>query len=121
MRSKATPLALACAAVLAAGCGGSNGGSGSGGSNTSDKRAAALECLKNEKKLDARPVGKADVQVGDAATGPRIRFFLTSGEAEARQFEGGAEGSEHIGTALLFTRDASEDLLEEVEACLDQI
>ena len=102
----------ALAGALLAGCGASDEDGGGG------DRAAALGCLK-EKGVAARPVGTDSVQVGDPATGPRIRFFLTNGQAEAFQFQGRAEGAEQIGEALLFTRRGSEDLLERVESCLD--
>jgi hypothetical protein len=46
---------------------------------------------------------------------------LTNGEAEAAQFGGKAEGTEHIESALLFVREAPDDLLEEVESCLDEL
>ena len=103
--------------ALLAGCGGS---SGSGGEDTNDKRATALDCLKNEKHLPARLLGKDSIQI-DGPDSPRVQFFLTSGEAEAFQFEGKAEGTEHIGTALLFVRKAPDDELKEVEACLDDL
>ena len=85
-------LAAACVA-LAAGCGTSAKTSG-GGPNANDKRAAALDCLKNQQKLDTRPIGADSLQVGHPATGPRIKFFLTNGEAEAAQFEGRGEGDD---------------------------
>ena len=112
LRSRLAPLV---AAGALAGCG------IGGGSDESDKRAVALECLQNEKNLDARTVGDNAIQVGDPRTGPRIQFYLTNGEAEAAQFSGKAEGTEHIGTALLFVRQAPDDLLKEVEACLDEL
>ena len=91
---------------------------GSGNVDDSDKQAVALECLTEEKGLDATADGEDAINVGDPETGPRIVFYLTSGEAEARQFEGDAEGAEQIGSALLFVRDGSDDLLEDVESCL---
>ena len=115
-RSLVLLVPLATGAALLAGCGG-----GSSGPNSNDKRASALECLRSEKKLDARLVGRDSIQVGDARTGPRIKFFLTGGQAEAAQFSGNAEGSEHIGTALLFVRRGSDDALAKVEACLDDV
>jgi hypothetical protein len=111
MRSLLPTLALL--AVLS-GCG-SNGGSAA---DDSDKRAVALECLEEEKRLNARLDGEDALVVGDSDSGPRIRFFLTSGEAEAAQFEGKGEGAEQIGSALLFVRGGSDELLEDVEACL---
>jgi hypothetical protein len=96
-------------------------GSGdSSGPDKNDKRANALDCLKNEKHLDARLLGRDSIQI-DGTTGPRIRFFLTNGEAEAAQFEGKAEGSEHIGAALLFVRAAPDRQLQDVESCLDDL
>jgi hypothetical protein len=112
-------LATACV-VLVAGCGTSAKTSG-GGPNADDKRAAALDCLKNQQKLAARPIGSDSVQVGDAASGPRIKFFLTNGEAEAAQFEGRGEGSEQIGPALLFVRGGGNDQLQQIETCLDDL
>jgi hypothetical protein len=116
MRRLALP-ALACAAALAGGCGVSTDDE----VDPNDKRAVTLECLTEEKGLDARPMGRNAIQVGDPATGPRIRFFLTNGEAEAEQFKGRFEGSEQIETALLFVRRGSEETLEEVEKCLDDL
>ena len=108
--------ALAVAAMVAAGCGGPDYDA-----DPNDKRAVALECLTETKELDARLDGKDAIVVGDGDSGPRIRFFLTSGEAEAEQFEGRGEGAEQIGNALLFTREGSEADLAEVENCLDEL
>jgi hypothetical protein len=108
---------LVALCALVAGCGGS---SGSAGKDKSDKRATALDCLKNEKHLPARLLGKDSIQI-DGPDSPRIQFFLTSGEAEAFQFEGRAEGTEHIGAALVFVRKASDKQLEPVEQCLDDL
>jgi hypothetical protein len=108
--------ALALSAAVAAGCGGPDYDA-----DPNDKRAVALECLTETKRLDARLDGEDAIVVGDAETGPRIRFFLTNGEAEAEQFEGRGEGSELIGNALLFTREGSEEVLAEVEHCLDEL
>ena len=117
---RVTPaLIAACAAVLVAGCG-SSAKSGNG-PNTDDKRATALACLKNDQKVGARILGKDGLQVGDPAKATRIKFFLTNGEAEAAQFEGRGEGSEQIGPALLFVGKASDDELQKVEKCLDDI
>jgi hypothetical protein len=112
---------LAVAAGWASGCGSGGGSSASPADKQSDKRGATLACLREERGVDARPLGDDSIQVGDPATGPRIKFFLTNGEAEAAQFEGRGEGSEQIGSALLFVRQGSEDTLEDVEACLDQL
>ena len=55
------------------------------------------------------------------STGPRIVFYLTSGQAEAAQFEGQGEGAEQIGSALLFVRDGTDDELEKIEHCLNDL
>jgi hypothetical protein len=120
-KSLALLLSLATAAALASGCGGNDSGSASTGANSSDKRAAALGCLQGEQHLDARLLGRDSIQVANPREGPRIKFFLTSGEAEGAQFGGRAEGSEHIGTALLFVRGGSDELLEKIEGCLDNL
>jgi hypothetical protein len=118
MRKGLAVLALGCLAVLP-GCGGSQ--TRAAPPDQSDRRGAALACLTDQKKLDARPVGSDSIQIGAPRTGPRVRFYLTAGEAEADQFEGKEEGSEQIGSALLFTRNGSDDLLRNVEDCLDNL
>jgi hypothetical protein len=101
---------LACLALAVAGCGLTGGEESTADPN--DKRAVALECITEEKGLDAELSGNDRIQVGDPATGPRIRFYLSSGEAEAEQFEGRGEGAEQIKNALLFVRQGSEDDLQ---------
>ena len=87
-----------------------------------DKRAVALDCILYEKGIDAKVTGENAIQVGDDPDKePRIEFFVTSGEAEGRQFQGNAQGAEHIGNALLFVREGSDDLLEEIEGCLQDL
>ena len=108
-----------CLALPVAGCGLS--GSDDSGVDPNDKRAAALQCISEEKGLDAQLAGNDRIQVGDADTGPRIRFFLTGGEAEAEQFEGRGEGAEQIKNALLFVRQGSEEDLGEIEECLNDL
>jgi hypothetical protein len=119
MRTTLVLLAAACALVTA-GCGSSAKTSGNG-PDANDKRAAALDCLKNQQKLPVSLIGPDSLQVGDPATGPRIKFFLTGGEAEAAQFEGRGEGSEQIGPALLFVRHGGDDQLQQIETCLDDL
>ena len=99
-------------ALALPGCGSADEDGGGG------DRASALSCLK-ARGIPARPVGADSVQVGDPASGPRIRFFLTNGQAEAFQFQGEAEGAEQIGEVLLFTRGGSDRMLERVEGCLN--
>lgn len=114
------PLALSLAAcvLLAAGCGGDDPRAGI---DPNDKRANALVCLNEEQEVAAKEAGPDGIQVDGGADGPRIRFYTNSGEAEAAQFEGRGEGAEHIGSALLFTRGGSEDMLEKVEECLSDL
>ena len=110
---------LFLAAFAAGGCGLSSGTDAS--TDPNDKRAAALTCLKEEKSVDARLLGRDSIQVDGSANGPKIRFFLTSGEAEAQQFLGHGEGAEQIKSALLFTRKGSEDVLQSTEECLNDL
>jgi hypothetical protein len=108
---------IALLLVLAlAGCGGTKVGP-----DSNDKRAAALDCLTSKHKLDARMAGKDSIQIGDPRTGPRIRFFLTRGQAEAAQFEGTAEGTLESGAALIYVRGNGDKLLKQVEDCVDSL
>jgi hypothetical protein len=109
-------LSLTCAAVVSSGCGLTSGSSSS--SDPNDKRATALQCLKEDKNVPAHLLGSDSIQVDGSASGPRIRFFLTPGEAAARQFLGHGEGAEQIKSALLFTRKGSADTLQSTEECL---
>jgi hypothetical protein len=113
-------LLLAClaACVLAGlpGCGVGSDDAG-GGEDESDPPAAAMTCLEEE-GVEARLDGDDAIVVGDGADAPRIKFFLTSGESEAAQFEGRGEGAEQIGPTLLYVNGGSDDLLETVESCL---
>lgn len=114
------PLLLALlVAVPLAGCGIGSDDAG-GGADDSDKRAVAMECFEKE-QIDARLVGEEgaeEIVVGEGSGAPRIRFFLTSGESEAAQFEGNGEGAEQIGQTLLYVNEGSDELLETVELCL---
>jgi hypothetical protein len=110
--------ALGLAAALAvAGCGDDGA---DGGGDDQDKRAATEACLRDE-GLPTRLRGDNELLVGDPRTGPMVRFYLTGGEAEAAQFQGNAEGSEQISSALLFVREADDDLLDQVEACVTDV
>ena len=88
-------------------------------------RDVVLACLNDEMGLDARLDGENEIAVGPGESRPRIRFYLTAAEAEAAQFRGDGEGAEQIGQALLFVEpevsDESEELLEDVEACLQDL
>ncbi len=83
---------------------------------------AALACLTETKGVDARQTGDEEIQLTSDEDGPRIQFFLNSGEAEAAQFEGDAEGAEQIGAALLFVdpelTPETERAVEAAEECL---
>jgi hypothetical protein len=110
-------LSAAAAALLALpGCGLGSDDAG-GGEDDSDKRAVALTCL-DEQGVDARFDGEEEIVVGDGRDAPRIKFFLTSGESEAAQFEGNGEGAEQIGPALLYVNGGSDEVLKTVEDCL---
>jgi hypothetical protein len=116
MRRFAALLALALAALAAAGCGlGSNDAGGS--SDDSDKRAVAMTCFK-DKGIDAQLKGENGVVIGQGPRATHVKFFLTAGESEAAEFEGRGEGAEQIGSALLYVGDGSDDLLKNVENCL---
>jgi hypothetical protein len=119
MMARILPFATACAiAAGTAGCSLANdNGGGSGGPNPNDKRAVALACIRNGKGLEAHLTGQKSIQV-DGPSGPRVEFFVSSGEAEALQFQGDAQGAEQVGAALLFVNDGSDDVLEKLEDCL---
>ena len=110
-------LSLTCVAAASSGCGLTSSTSSSS-SDPNDKRATALLCLKDDKNVPAHLIGTDSIQVDGSANGPRIRFFLTSGEAAAQQFLGQGEGAEQIKSALLFTRKGSADMLQSTEECL---
>ena len=113
-------LAAACAGTLvASGCGigGDDDAISQAGPNPNDKRAVALACMTRQKQLPARLVGDKSIQV-DGPDAPRVEFFVSSGEAEARQFQGKGQGAEQVGAALLFVNRGSDDVLKKVEDCL---
>jgi hypothetical protein len=120
---KRPAIALIIGSLLLAACGGDDvPDSAPPPPNPNDKRASALYCLKYKKEIQAEEAGENAIQIaGDPDTEPRIEFFVTSGEAEGRQFQGNAQGAEHIGNALLFVREADDDLLEEIEGCLQDL
>ena len=139
MTTRPILLAALCALAVAGGCGDDDGPPSSRQTTAADspaagttapatpaatlaledKRGIALACIRDEKDIDARPIGDKGIQVGDS-NGPRIDFFQSSLEAEGEQFEGRAEGAEQIGAALLYVREAPEQLLLDLEDCLNE-
>jgi hypothetical protein len=138
MTTRVALLAALCALAVAAGCGDDDGPPSSRQTTTpgsaakagspapvgtapdpEDKRGVALGCIRDEKHIDAQPVGAKGIQIGPDAKGPKIDFFQSSLEAEGEQFEGRAEGAAQIGAALLYVREAPEDQLDDLEDCLD--
>jgi hypothetical protein len=112
--------AAACAVALAAsgcGIGGNDDEISQAGPNPNDKRAVALSCMTREKDVPARLVGEKSIQV-EGLNAPRIEFFVSSGEAEARQFRGEGQGAEQVGAALLFVNGGDDQVLQKVEDCL---
>jgi hypothetical protein len=145
MTTRATFLAALCLLVAASGCGDDDGPPSSqqkpaadaevaitapgetapapGPATTlapEDKRGLALACIRDEKGIDARPVGDKGIEIGPGGDDSRIDFFQSSLEAEGEQFEGRAEGAEQIGAALFYVRELPEEALTEVEDCLNE-
>jgi len=118
---KPSVLVASLALVPAALAGCSLGSEDAGGGNDLDDRSAAMACLDDAGVRGARltgPEGDQQIVIGHSANAPRIKFFLTAGEAEAEQFQGRGEGAEQIGGTLLYVGDGSDDLLKPVEKCL---
>ncbi len=119
MQSRISTLLSACVLALAAGgCGSEEPGTGDE-PDPNDRRAVALDCFTNDAGLDAELVGEQSIQV-DGLGGPRVEFFLSTGEAESQQFKGEAQGAEQVGPALLFVNDGSDEVLEDLENCLGE-
>lgn len=106
-------------AVTTSGCGVGGGDDAirEAGPNPNDKRAVALACITREKGVPARLVGEKSIQL-EGPNAPRVEFFVSSGEAEARQFQGEAQGAEQVGAALLFVNQGDDETLEKLEDCL---
>jgi len=120
MNGRKTLVAAALALTLIApgcGLGGDDDSIRSAGPNPNDKRGVALTCITREKQLPARLVGEKSIQV-DGPGAPRIEFFVSSGEAEARQFQGEAQGAQQVGAALLFVNQGDDEVLQQIEDCL---
>ena len=144
MTTRATFLAALCLLVAASGCGDDDGPPSSQqkpaadaevaitapdetalapGPATApapeDKRGLALACIRDEKGIEARPVGDKGIEIGPGGEDSRIDFFQSSLEAEGEQFEGRAEGAEQVGAALFYVRELPEEALVEIEDCLN--
>lgn len=144
MTTRATLLAALCALAAVSGCGDDDGPPSSqqkpaGDTNVAitapdetapapgpattlapeDKRGVALACIRDEKQIDASPVGDKGIAVTVDGEDSRIDFFQSSLEAEGEQFEGRAEGAEQIGAALFYVRELPERALLEIEDCLN--
>ena len=115
-------LLLLCLAIVAlSGCG--LGSSDAGGGDSTDDRTAAQECLQQaglETRFEGEE-GNEEIVIGDSADPPRIKFFLTAGEAEAEQFQGRGEGAEQIGATHLYVGDGSDEVLHDAELCLAEL
>jgi hypothetical protein len=92
--------------------------SGCGKGSTAESPDERVNCIK-DKGIAARKIGSDEIQVGRPGSGPRIVVLRTPGEAEAKDFANEAPGAEQIGRALLYVNDASDELLEEIEGCLE--
>jgi len=117
-------LATSCAVVLAvAGCGASNDPTepGAEGPDPNDTRAVALQCITEEEGLEAQTSGEKSILIGTEPGGPRVEFFLSTGEAESQQFKGEAQDAEQVGAALVFVNQGSEEELESLERCLQDV
>lgn len=143
MTTRATLLAALCALAAATGCGDDDGPPSSQqqpagdtvaitapdetapapGPKTTlapeDKRGVALACIREEKGIDATPIGDKGIEVSVDGETTRIDFFQSSLEAEGEQFEGRAEGAEQVGAALFYVRELPEQALVEIEDCLN--
>jgi hypothetical protein len=133
MRTRTTLAVALAGAALAAGCGGDDedpkapaaqrpataeaAPARQRAAKSNKRRDGALACIRS-RGIEAVGVGPDDIQIRRPGSGPLVRFFTNSGLAEGLQFQGDAEGSQQIGAALLYTRDASEQELDELEACL---
>ena len=117
MRSAIASLLTVCLlALTGTGCGSEEPVEGNE-PDPNDKRAVAFDCFTEEAGLDAELVGEQSIQV-EGATGPRVEFFLTGGEAESQQFKGEAQDAEQVGAALLFVGNGTDEQLEALENCL---
>jgi hypothetical protein len=76
-----------------------------------------LACLK-ALGLPAQEAGRTSIQIGPLPAGPTVHFEPTPGAAQALQILGQTQGAEVIGSALLYTHQASDGELSQIESCL---
>jgi hypothetical protein len=58
------------------------------------------------------------MQIGTPQSGPVANFLSTPGAAQFAQISGKVQGAEVIGSALLYPKNAPEQLLQTVEQCM---
>ncbi len=85
-----------------------------------DPRKKHIECLHQEHvQVERRTIdGDPGFQVETRPSGPTVVFLSTAGAAQFQQIQGKAQGAEVIGAALLYPNQASDRLLNKVEACV---
>src|SRR5579875_3508977 len=113
--------ALGAAAILLCGCS-AVVKAPQGRDRATDPRTSGpdhLACLRAH-HLPARESGQMAIQIGAPPAGPTVQFAPTPEAAMARQIDGGAQGAEIIGSALLYPHQASDRELTEIENCLAQ-
>jgi hypothetical protein len=78
-----------------------------------------LGCMRDG-HLQVRVVSPTRLQVGPAPAGATIVFAASQGAGQADQINGGIQGAEVIGSALVYPNQAPEPVLSTIEACLAQ-
>jgi len=80
-----------------------------------------VKCLKTDHVKFRKYLTKSQklpaIQIRSLPTGPTLVFEPTPGIAQGIQIQGGAEGAEVIGAALLYPNQAKNKLLTKVEDC----
>lgn len=84
-----------------------------------DPRLMHIACLQAE-HIPVTTFGSTWMQIGTKPTGPTVQFTPTPGAAQEDQISGRVTSAEVIGSALLYPNQASDSLLQKVEACLAQ-
>jgi len=114
-------VALSAAAILLCGCS-SVVKPPQGRGKVDDSRTHTVNHLKclQQQRLPVQEVGSTGLQIGPLPSGPTVQFLPSPGAAQAQQIEGSqlGQGAEVIGSALLFTHQASDGELTLIENCL---